>query len=49
MDLFQEVRNLICKQRSALFTYPIITKEKNKGKTHDIIIYRDNKPVLIVL
>ena len=28
--------------------YPIVTKGKSKGKTHDIIIYKDNKPVLIV-
>ncbi len=28
--------------------YPIITEGKSKGKTHDIVIYKDNKPVLIV-
>jgi len=28
--------------------YPTIIKGKSRGKTHDIVIYRDNKPVLIV-
>jgi len=28
--------------------YPIITEGKSRGKTHDVVIYRDNKPVLIV-
>jgi len=28
--------------------YPIITKGRSKGKTHDIVIYKDNKPVLFV-
>ena len=28
--------------------YPKITKRKSKGKTHDIVIYKDNKPILIV-
>jgi type II restriction enzyme len=28
--------------------YPIVTKGKSKGKTHDIVIYRDKNPILIV-
>jgi len=28
--------------------YPIITKGKSKGKTHDIVIYKNNSPVLII-
>lgn len=28
--------------------YPIVTKGKSKGKTHDIVIYKNDKPVLIV-
>lgn len=28
--------------------YPIITKGRSKGKTHDIVIYKDNNPVLII-
>ena len=28
--------------------YPIVTKGKSKGKTHDIVIYKNNKPILIV-
>ena len=28
--------------------YPKITKGKSKGKTHDIVIYKNNKPILIV-
>ena len=28
--------------------YPIVTKGKSKGKTHDIVVYKDNKPILIV-
>ncbi|MGC9069599.1 MAG: DpnII family type II restriction endonuclease [Thermoprotei archaeon] len=28
--------------------YPIVTKGKSKGKTHDIVIYKEDKPVLII-
>jgi len=28
--------------------YPIITEGKSKGKTHDIVIYEGNKPILII-
>ena len=28
--------------------YPIVTKGKSKGKTHDTVIYKNNKPILIV-
>ena len=28
--------------------YPIVTKGKSKGKTHDIVIYKNDKPFLIV-
>lgn len=28
--------------------YPVIIKGRGKGKTHDIVIYKNNKPVLVV-
>ncbi len=28
--------------------YPIVTKGKSKGKTHDIVVYKNNKPILII-
>ncbi|MGC8935214.1 MAG: DpnII family type II restriction endonuclease [Thermoproteota archaeon] len=28
--------------------YPILTKGKSKGKTHDIVVYKNDEPVLIV-
>ena len=27
--------------------YPVLTKSKSKGKTHDVVIYKNGKPVLI--
>ncbi|ACI19398.1 DpnII family type II restriction endonuclease [Dictyoglomus thermophilum] len=28
--------------------YPVISKEESKGKTHDIVIYKNNSPILII-
>lgn len=27
--------------------YPVVTRGKSKGKTHDVVIYKDDKPILI--
>ena len=58
-DIFEnmcqkKIRQLVGKEYKILNNdlhfslYPIITEGKSRCKTHDVVIYRDNKPVLIV-
>ena len=50
----QKIRKLIGSKYSPLNNdpqfslYPIVTKGKSKGKTHDVVIYKNGRPVLIV-
>ena len=42
-------KNYILVNNDSNFTlYPVITEGRSRGKTHDIVVYKNNKPVLIV-
>lgn len=51
----QKIKNLISaksfivKENDSNFSlYPIISKGQSKGKTHDIVIYKDKSPILVI-
>ncbi len=50
----QKIRRLITKNYVIIDNdpnfslYPIVSKGRSKGKTHDVVIYKDNLPVLVV-
>jgi len=50
----QKIRKLITKNYIIIDNdpnfslYPIVSKGRSKGKTHDVVIYKDNSPVLVI-